>query len=65
MGKDGNFSIYTFRCIPVDNWDEEKWKVKMTKAIYDLAAVAKSMFAEGASISMVEKALMDQYEEGC
>lgn len=65
MGKDGNFSIYTFRCIPVDNLDEEKWKAKMTKAIYDLAAVAKSMFAEGASISMVEKALMDQYEETC
>jgi hypothetical protein len=60
MGKDGNFSIYTFRCIPVEHWDEETWKAKMTKALYDLAAVAKSMFAEGASITMVEKVLSEQ-----
>ena len=60
VGKDSGFSIYTFRCIPVEHWDEEKWKAKMTKHLYDLAAMAKSMFAEGASISMVEKALSEQ-----
>jgi hypothetical protein len=60
MGKDSGFSIYTFRYIPVEHWDEEKWKAKMTKHLYDLAAMAKSMFAEGASISMVEEALSEQ-----
>jgi hypothetical protein len=60
MSKDGNFSIYVFRCIPIAHWDEEKLKAKMTKHLYDLAAVAKSMFDDGASVSMVEEALSEQ-----
>lgn len=59
-GPDGSFTIYTFRYVPISIWDEEKWKDKMTKHLYDLAAMVKSMFAEGASISMIEEALSEQ-----
>lgn len=59
-GSDTGFGLYIYRCVPISTWDEETWKAKMTKALYDLAAMAKSMFAEGASISMVEKALSGQ-----
>jgi hypothetical protein len=59
-GSDRSFAIYTYRSVPINIWDEEKWKVKMTKHLFDLVAVAKSMFAEGASVSMVEKALSEQ-----
>lgn len=57
---EGNFDIYVYRYVPAEFWDEEKWKAKMTKHLYDLAAMAKFMFAEGASISMVEEALNKQ-----
>ena len=59
-GPDRSFTIYTYHCVPINSWDEEKWKAKMTKHLCDLAAVAKSMFAEGASVSMVEEALSEQ-----
>lgn len=59
-GSEAGFGLYIYHCVPIDTWDEETWKAKMTKALYDLAAVAKSMFAEGASITMVEKALSEQ-----
>ena len=53
----GVFDIYLYRYIPVDKWNEEKYKDKLTKALYDYAAMAKSMFADGASIRDVEQAL--------
>lgn len=59
-GPDRSFTIYTYRSVPISIWDEEKWKAKMTKYLYDLAAMTKSMFAEGASVSMVEEALNEQ-----
>lgn len=51
------FDIYLYRYIPVDKWDEEKCKNNLTRALYDYAAIAKSMFADGASIRDVEQAL--------
>lgn len=51
------FGIYLYRYIPVDKWDEEKCKNNLTKALYDYAAMVKSMFAVGASIRDVEQAL--------
>jgi hypothetical protein len=35
----------------------------MTKALYDLIGIAKSLFAEGASVRDVEQALRDLDEE--
>jgi hypothetical protein len=58
-----SFSIYTYRYIPVDRWDEEKYKDKLTKSLYDLAAMAKDMFADGASPMMVDRALYDEVKE--
>lgn len=55
----GVFSIYNYHYIPVDLWDEKKYKDKFTKALYDLAGIAKAMFAEGATVRDVEKALSE------
>jgi hypothetical protein len=49
--------------VPADKWDEEKYKAKMTRALYDLAGIAKSLFAEGASVRDVEQALREVEEE--
>lgn len=54
------FTIYNYKYIPVDIWDEEKYKDKFTKSLYDLAIVAKSMFADGANVDMVNLALMNR-----
>lgn len=58
--KPGVFTLYTYHHVPANLWDEEKYKDKFTKALYDLAAVAKSMFAEGASVRDVEQALWER-----
>ena len=51
------FTIYLYRGIPADVWNEEKYRARFTKAIYDLAGMAKAMFAEGATVDMVNAAL--------
>ena len=61
-GKDA-YTIYKYIHVLADNWDEEKYKAKMTKALYDLAGIAKSMFAEGASLRDVEQALREAEDE--
>jgi hypothetical protein len=61
--RSGVFTIYNYHYIPADKWDLEKYKNKFTKALYDLAAKAKAMFAEGASIRDVELALSEYDEE--
>lgn len=61
--ENGYFSIYTYRYVPLDKWDEEKYKNKLTKSLYDLAAMAKDMFAEGASPMMVDRALNNELKE--
>lgn len=61
--KPGVFDLYYYRYIPADKWDEEKYKAKFTKALYDLAGMAKAMFAEGASVQDVEQTLRNKDEE--
>ena len=55
----GVFTIFMYRFILVENWNEEVYKAKFTKALYDLAGIAKAMFAEGASVQDVEQALRE------
>lgn len=43
------FAIGIDRFIPEQNWNEEFYKNKYTKAVYDLAAIVKYKRAEGAS----------------
>ena len=57
--KPGVFVIYNYHYVKADLWDEEKYKAKYTKALYDLAGIAKAMFAEGASVRDVEQAFRD------
>lgn len=45
----GYFEIYINRLIPAQNWNEEFYVNKYTKAIYDLAAIAKQKRTEGAT----------------
>jgi hypothetical protein len=54
------YTIYTYHYITADQWDEEKYKAKYTKALYDLAGITKAMFAEGATVRDVEQALRDK-----
>lgn len=61
--KPGVFTLYNYHYIPADIWDEEKYKAKFTKALYDLAGRVKAMFAEGASVRDVELALREADEE--
>ena len=61
--KQGVFDMYIWCYIPADKWDEEKYKAKFTKALYDLAGMAKAMFAEGASVRDVEQALWAKEDE--
>ena len=57
------YTIFKYLYVPADKWDEEKYKAKMTKFLYDLAGVAKALFAEGASVRDVEQALREVEEE--
>jgi MoaA/NifB/PqqE/SkfB family radical SAM enzyme len=57
------YTIFKYIQVPADKWDEEKYKAKMTRALYDLAGIAKSLFAEGASVRDVEQALREVEEE--
>lgn len=57
------FTLFNDHYIPAENWDEEKYKAKFTKALYDQAAMVKSMFAEGADMTMVSAALRQMEEE--
>ena len=57
--KAGLFDIYVYRHVSPDMWNEEEYKAKVTKALYDYAAMAKDLLAEGASVDMV-KALMNK-----
>ena len=61
--KPGVFTLYNYHYIPADKWDEEKYKAKFTKSLYDLAGRVKAMFAEGASVRDVELALREADEE--
>jgi hypothetical protein len=57
------YTIFKYVHVPANMWDEEKYKAKLIKSLYDLVGVAKAMFAEGASVRDVEQALRDTDEE--
>lgn len=57
------YTIFKYIHVPADKWDEEKYKAKMTRALYDLAGIAKALFAEGASVRDVEQAFRNTDEE--
>ena len=57
--KQGTYEIYYYNYISADKWDEEKYKLKVTKILYDLVAVARNLLSEGASIYDTELALKD------
>lgn len=54
------YTIFKYIHVPADKWDEEKYKTKITKSLYDLAGIAKSMFAEGATVDMINLALRNE-----
>ena len=60
--KPGVFDVYNYHYVPVDQWDEDKYKAKYTKALYDLVGIAKAMFAEGATVRDVEQTLRNMEE---
>jgi hypothetical protein len=55
--KQGTYEIYYYNHISADRWDEEKYKLKFTKILYDLVAVARNLLSEGVSIHDTESAL--------
>ena len=62
--KSGVFTIYNYHYVPVDKWDEKKYKDKLTKALYNLAYIAKAMFMEGAAVYDVEQVFKERGEVG-
>ena len=56
----GIFGVYVYWYIDSDKWDEELYKNRITKALYDYAGIAKSMFADGATGTMVSEALHNE-----
>lgn len=61
--RNGVFTIYNYHYVSAELWDEEKYKAKYTKALYDHAGMVKAMFAEGASVQDVERVLWDTEDE--
>lgn len=57
------FTIYTYRYIDEDKWDEEKYKAKLTKSLYDYTALVKDMLADGANKDMINLALIGKLDE--
>lgn len=56
-------TIYTYRYIDEDKWDEEKYKAKLTKSLYDYTALVKDMLADGANKDMINLALIGKLDE--
>lgn len=57
------FTIGINRLIEAQNWNEEFYTNKYTKAIYDLAAIAKQKRAEGATEQDIKK-LFEEMDSG-
>ena len=60
IGFNDYYTLYLYRYIPAGMWDKEKCKAKYTKALCDLAGIAKAMLADGASVYDVECALREE-----
>lgn len=63
----GSIDVYASYYIPIEFWDEAKWKAKISETLLSLVAVAKVMFAEGYSTTVIEnvieKTLIDKFKE--
>ena len=59
----GYFEIYIYNYIPAEKWDEELYRNRLTKALYDNVAIVKSMLADGANQDMINLALIGRMEE--
>ena len=57
---DKSFSIFNYHLIPASMWDEDRYKEKFTKALFDSAAIVKAMLADGASWDMIKSTLNEQ-----
>ena len=57
---EGAFTLYCYHLIPIEHWDEEHFKQKYTKSLYDLNAFIRSLLADGAGWDMVKKLLAKQ-----
>lgn len=57
-----NFGLTIVRFIPAQNWNEEFYRNKYTKAIYDYAAIATQKRLEGWSENDIRR-LFNSYEE--
>ena len=55
--------LWNYHYVPAENWNEEKYKEKYTKALYDQAAFIKCLLVEGTDIETVERVLRKQEEE--
>ena len=58
------FTIYKYGFVPAELWDEEKYKAKYTKILYDLAGMAKAMwYIEGLDPELICTAIRNKNEE--
>ena len=62
--KHGIYHIKNYHIIPVEAWDEEKYKAKYTKLLKAQAELATKMLAEGAGWSETETAIRKLDAEG-
>ena len=61
--KEGFFTLYTYHLIPIENWNEEFYKNRYKKSLYDIAAQVKAMLADGATWEMIKSALAKESQE--
>ena len=58
------FTVYKYGYVPAELWDEEKYKAKYTKILYDLAGMAKAMYyIDGLDLELICTALRNKDEE--
>lgn len=63
-GPNRAFTVYKYGYIPAELWDEEKYKAKYTKILYDLAGMAKAMwYIDGLDPELICTAIRNKNEE--
>lgn len=55
--------IWMLRHIPEENWNEEFYRKKYTKAVYDIAAIVQQKLIEGFTIEQINELLNTTYRE--
>ena len=61
--REGFFTLYTYHLIPIENWNEEVYKNRYKKSLYDISAQVKAMLADGATWEMIKSALVKEGQE--